>query len=172
MRLTESMRSAFVRAAMQDVPSNHKTYEAEAHKLLIQDSIDQLPKQLVSVAGDKNLSVYLNKRNHWFYKSPFSSVYVFTDSHGDFRPSATAQKKLDALTEKAQAESTKLQELREKLEATAKSCNTRKQLAELLPEFEKYLPADAPSAGRSVPAIANLVADFTKAGWPKGKAKA
>ena len=40
----------------------------------------------------------------------------------------------------------------------------------MLPEFEKYLPADEQKALRSVPVVANLVADFTKAGWPKDKA--
>jgi hypothetical protein len=81
-------------------------------------------------------------------------------------------KKVAELSEKARATRQTISDLQDKLESVAKSCNTRKQLAELLPEFEKYLPADTPAAGRSVPAIANLVTDFTKAGWPKEKATA
>jgi hypothetical protein len=84
---------------------------------------------------------------------------------------ATA-KKVAVLSEKARATRQTISDLQEKLESVAKSCTTRKQLAELLPEFEKYLPDNAPAASRAVPAIANLVTEFTKAGWPKAKAKA
>ena len=51
----------------------------------------------------------------------------------------------------------------------ALGASTRKGLADALPEFEKYLPADEPAAVRSLPVVANVVADFVKAGWPKGK---
>lgn len=172
MRLTEIMRSAFVRAAIQDVPNDIKTLEAEAHKLVIQDSIDQLPKELVFATGDKNLSEYLHKSNHWFNHSPFSSVYVFCRQNDRYNMSSATSVKVMMLSEKAKAIQQTIFDLQNKLESIAKSCNTRKQLAELLPEFEKYLPVDAPAASRSVPAIANLVTEFTKAGWPKEKAKA
>jgi hypothetical protein len=172
MRLTEIMRSAFVRAAIQDIPNDFKALEAEAHKLVVQDSIDQLPKQLVFATGDKNLSSYLHRTNHWFRNSPFNSVYVFAQDRGDYIVSEKTAKKVAELSEKASTAQQTVYDLHNKLESVAKSCNTRKQLAELLPEFEKYLPADTPAASRSVPAIANLVTEFTKAGWPKEKAKA
>jgi hypothetical protein len=172
MRLTEIMRSAFVRAAIQDVPNDYKTLEAEVHKLVIQDSIDQLPKELVFATGDKNLSGCLNRTLHWFRNSPFSAVYVFAPERTDYIMSEKTAKKVAELSEKAMATQQAICNLQDKLTSVAKSCNTRKQLAELLPEFEKYLPADTPAASRSVPAIANLVTDFTKAGWPKEKVKA
>lgn len=31
------------------------------------------------------------------------------------------------------------------------------------------VPADEPKALRSLPALANVAADFVKAGWPKGR---
>jgi hypothetical protein len=172
MRLTETLRTAFVRAALQDVPNDVKALEAEAHKLVIQDSVDQLPKQLVFATADPKLSFYLSRTNHWFRNSPFSSVYVFSQERTDYIMSEKTAKKVAELSEKARATRQTISDLQDKLESVAKSCNTRKQLAELLPEFEKYLPADTPAAGRSVPAIANLVTDFTKAGWPKEKATA
>ena len=63
------------------------------------------------------------------------------------------------------------QELETKLMAAANSCTTRKALVELLPEFEKYLPADQAAACKTLPAVANIMADFVKAGWPKDEAK-
>jgi hypothetical protein len=53
----------------------------------------------------------------------------------------------------------------------AEGASTRKALVAALPEFEKYLPAEVEAPVRSLPAIANVVAEFTKAGWPKGEKK-
>ena len=47
----------------------------------------------------------------------------------------------------------------------------REALAAMLPEFEKYLPSETPALDRTVPAVANVVTDFMRAGWPKGQAK-
>jgi uncharacterized coiled-coil protein SlyX len=61
-----------------------------------------------------------------------------------------------------------LSELSDKLTSAAASVSTRDALVKLLPEFEKYLPADAASAQKAnLPALANVVTDFVKAGWPK-----
>ena len=47
------------------------------------------------------------------------------------------------------------------------------QALEILPEFAKYLPQERDGKViRSMPVIANLVADLMQAGWPKDKAKA
>ena len=167
MRLTNTIRDAFVRAAMQDVP--RENFEEEAHKIAIADSIEQLPAQLRPMALDKNLSTYFNLKSFWFYDSPFSSVMVFAQRGHDYRPSKDAEAKLNALTAKANEQKATRVKLKDSLHAAAYSVTTRKALVALLPEFEKYLPADEPTACRTVPAIANLVADFTKAGWPKAK---
>ena len=44
-------------------------------------------------------------------------------------------------------------------------------LAEALPQFAKYLPAEPVkgAAPRSVPVVIDVVEDFVKAGWPKGQ---
>jgi hypothetical protein len=139
---------------------------------VLQDSIDQLPKELVFATADPKLSVCLNRTTYWFRNSTFSSVYVFAPERTDYTIREVTAKKVAVLSEKAEAAQQTVYDLQNKLESVAKSCNTRKQLAELLPEFEKYLPADTPAASRSVPAIANLVTEFTKAGWPETKAKA
>jgi hypothetical protein len=63
-------------------------------------------------------------------------------------------------------------ELKQKIEAAANACTTLKSLKDMLPEFEKYMPADEPAACRTLPAVQNVVADFVKAGWPKNATKA
>ena len=65
-----------------------------------------------------------------------------------------------------------MRSLREKLHGCAYAVTTRKALVDLLPEFEKYLPADDASVCRTLPVVQNVVSDFVKAGWPKdGKKK-
>lgn len=54
------------------------------------------------------------------------------------------------------------------VQAAINSCNTLKQLKDRLPEFGKYFPTEAPTS-KNLPAIANMVADLSKLGWPKDK---
>jgi len=49
------------------------------------------------------------------------------------------------------------------------ACTTTKQLRELLPEFDRYLPAEEEKTLRTLPVVQNIVADFVKAGWPAKK---
>lgn len=165
MRLTNVIRDAFVRAAMHDVPFT-ENFEEQAHKLAIEDSINQLPEKIKSIARDKKIKEFLATRTHWFYRQPFSSVTVFGF---EYTPSKEVEQKIAELAEKKRAEDSRNSQLRERLKSAAYSVTTRKALVDLLPEFEKYLPADEPAAIKTLPAIANLVTDFTKAGWPKGK---
>lgn len=46
-----------------------------------------------------------------------------------------------------------------------------KALRAAMPEFAKYLPEADKAPDRSLPVVANVVSEFTKAGWPKGDQK-
>jgi hypothetical protein len=170
MRLTNNIRDSFIRAVMHDLPSP-ENFEAQAHKIYIDDAIEQMPAQLRPLVLDQKLGEFFNHRSVYSYNSPFSSVYVPTARGVDYTPTATAKKKVDELNAKAKEHMAMKSALEEKLRGVAYGCTTRKALAAALPEFEKYLPADEPAACRSLPAVANLVADFTKAGWPKSATK-
>jgi hypothetical protein len=80
---------------------------------------------------------------------------------------AKALEKMNALAVAKATQASDRDTLSAKLQAAANSVATRKALVELLPEFEKYLPADEGAACKTLPAVANLLADFSKAGWPK-----
>lgn len=166
MKLTKYIREAFVRAVMQDVPKP-EDFEAQAHKLVIEDAISKLPAKVQPLARDNEARYCLRTSSHWMH--PFSSVIVFEPRDSDYHPSPEVQGQVDELAEKKRADDKMRNDLQEKLMAAAMSCTTRKALAELLPEFEKYLPEDTPAAMRTLPAVANIVADFAKAGWPAGK---
>jgi hypothetical protein len=161
MRLTKLIRQSFVRAAMNDVPSID--YDEQCRKLLVDCVVSQMPPEMLK-AYQKYPSMFAT-HGEYFHRVG----YVYFPCSSAIKPKPETMKAVTALMDKASEQGQKKRELQQKLEAAAESVTTRKALAALLPEFEKYLPAEAEGANRQVPAIANLVADFTKAGWPKGQ---
>lgn len=166
MKLTNTIRDAFIRAAMDDVPKI--AYDDQQRKLITDDAIAQLPPKVRAIYNDTNLRYYLN--TNYAYK--FSSVNVPCVSSDKYAPKEITLKEYDRLQALKEAQETSLTVLRNKLRGCAYACSTRKALVTMLPEFEKYLPADEVAACRTLPVVANVVADFVRAGWPKGSKKA
>ena len=167
MRLTNSMREAFIRAAMNDVPQ--VDYDGQARKLvtaaaakLFADTFPGADYEKFKAAG------WLN--NTWFSTPTryLPSVCVHAPSDRSIR-SSELEAQLQELANAAKAQSAQRDELEQKLKAVAYSVTTREALAKALPEFEKYLPSAPEAVAKNLPAVANLVADFTRAGWPKDK---
>lgn len=163
MRLTNLIRDSFVAAAMQDVPK--VDYEKQIVALYQRAMIDAMPPELVG---------HYNKNKKWFrhsYKHVHGLSTSFEIVCPDFDPpplKPEQQKQIDELVAAHKAQRATLNDLRTKLHGVAYGVTTRKALVEALPEFEKYLPKEDEKPSKSLPALANLVADFTKAGWPKG----
>lgn len=162
MRLTKALRSAFVNAALDDVPTeDYRTRIA-----------DYAVKATVAMMPEKVREAYL-AHPRWF---ELSGGYV--EGVGYLcRPCASdiplAPEMLKALREMKAAQTEqerRLDDLRTLLTNAAEAATTRAQLAKMLPEFEKYLPAEADKSGRMVPALANVVSAFVQAGWPKDHA--
>ena len=180
MKLTKLMRQAFVRAAMDDVPKEN--FEEHASKVLNDWSRSTLPPKVQALLNDKTLAQYVNSDGTWVTvhnkrKAGYASrVHVHYTAYGDFRladdrePPEGIMRSVRALMERQFEQEERLETLRAKLEAAANSVTTRKALVEMLPEFEKYLPAEQAPPSRMVPVVVqNVVADFVKAGWPKNK---
>jgi hypothetical protein len=53
-----------------------------------------------------------------------------------------------------------------KLFAAFEGINTLKQALTTFPEFKKYYPTEAEPT-KNLPALANVMADLSKLGWPK-----
>lgn len=163
MKLTNTIRDAFIRSAMDDVPSIDYTEQirAEAMKL----AVAALPPKVRACYQDKDLSGFVVLE--WI-----TLAGVGLRLPCKCRADAQAfEPKLNALFEKSRQQRATADSLRSKLKSVAYSATTRAKLAEMLPEFEKYLPADEQAAIRTLPALANVVTDFVQAGWPKGKRK-
>lgn len=163
MRLTNAMKEAFVRAAMHDVPT---TDYKEQTRSLINKKMAELQK---SAGVQKVDSERLDTTTGYARSSidrhalSFRAIGLKRNEIQQIETAPDVRELLD-LHEKQEQ---RLTELRTKLTGAINACTTRKQAAEALPEFEKYLPADEPKALRSLPALANVAADFAKAGWPK-----
>lgn len=164
MRLTKTIREAFVRAAVNDVPQTD--YLKMIREAILAEAVAKLPPKVRAVYDDANL-------RHWV-KTDWHSYFSVTVTHpacdgGLVNLSPETVTKCEEWKRLHKEQEQGIRRLKDNLAAAAESVSTRKALANLLPEFEKYLPADEAQAIRSVPVIANLVADFTKAGWPKAK---
>ena len=159
MKLTNNLRSAFVRAAMADVPSVdfHNEIGKALHKHLtakrIKLGIDKVPLDRL-------------KHNYTYMGGQSFACVGLTDAEVK---EIQSMPDMVALVKNQQEQSTRQNVLSEQLTAAIAGCTTRKQAVDALPEFDKYLPEDTVAAMRSLPAIANVVTDFVKAGWPKNQ---
>jgi len=160
MRLTNTIRDAFIAAVMQNVPSTD--YKAEVDRLIRADVLAQLPPKVRAVAEDKDIRHHLNQ---CFIHPPggFGSVAVLAAEDTVITP--TTRTILNLLWEKEIAQREQRQKLEQRLRACAYGVSTRKALAEMLPEFERFLPEDTPAANRSLPVVTGVVQEFIAAGF-------
>jgi hypothetical protein len=167
MRLTKETRQAFVVAAMQDVPNNIPALKEQAANLCVEDSIERMPVEVraIFLAHRKVLAPFFKTTT--YYGNSLGGVSVY--GGGYYEPSPQTREKLNPILQQIKDERERREALEIKLMAVANGCSTRKALADALPEFAKYLPAETPPPSANLPALANVVAEFTKAGWPKGQ---
>lgn len=168
MKLTNYIRDAFVEAALADVPKSCDHTE-EIRKIAHADLVAQLPAVIQKAWKDNATMEYVKRTTDRY--GGVSVAYPATSEYSRVaaKLTAEAQKQVDKLAAEMKADEALRQDLRQKLKGAAYACNTTKQLRELLPEFDKYLPAEEEKTCRTLPAVANIVADFTKAGWPAKK---
>jgi len=164
MKLTKYIRDAFVSSALKDVPQ--EDYLEQIRKIVYDTAVANLPPAVAKIYQDPNMKGYINTR--YVFAFGTSLCVPYSDTHGKVTVTIPPkiQEKLKELQDKHAEQVKVFNNLKYKLRIVAYGCNTRKQLLERLPEFEKYLPSDT-AVSTNLPAITNLVTDFVKAGWPK-----
>ena len=171
MKLTIADREAFVRAAMDDVPKEN--YDVPAHKLVLDHLRATVPVDLQNTIAKYPDFFDAHRVSMPAYIGDFNTRLI--PAYREVRHIVTGEiyTEIIALSRKAEAQTTKRTDLVQKLRGAINGCTTLKQALEILPEFAKYLPQERDGkAIRSMPVIANLVADLMQAGWPKDKANA
>ena len=165
MKLTNYIRDAYIKQAMNDLPT--VDYEEQYRALVSKFAVEYLPKEVRAIWDNPKLRAFVNTA---YWQRGIITVYIPCDKNsGVFTPTPKQQEELDALTLLRKEQNATHAALREKLRGAAYACTTRKALAELLPEFVDYLPGEFEVTTRRVPVIANLMSDMVKAGWPKDK---
>lgn len=168
MKLTNYIRDAFIERAMDDVP--YVDYDQQIQGAVLKAFVDALPPLARRLWDDPATRGYLNLEYHYGYKWARGQAVPAMQSEQDQveLPKGVAGH-VEELVALAKAQEEKLDSLRAKLRAVVYGCTTRKQLAEALPEFEKYLPGEHDKTA-NLPALANVATDFMQAGWPKTEA--
>lgn len=166
MKLNKYDREAFIRAVMDDVPE--VSYDEQARKLVTTAFVSKLPPKIRASWNDPELRGFVKCDTYFHTPGSLNSLSV---PPVDFAtPELKAQ--LHELAAKKDEQRKAREALENKVEAVISTCSTLKQAHEQVPEFAKYLPEDRDATGTAnLPAIANVVAELTKAGWPKGKKK-
>jgi len=155
MKLTKYDRQAIVRAIMNDVPKPDKTKRA-----------DKIQTAIVKVMSPDVRKVYNKTPNALirYYVGNLISDYGQREIvRGDVGEDA-----INAIIQPFKDEDEARAKAGRSLQYAVDGCTTLKQLETRLPEFKKYFPtAEKPAA--NLPALANVVADLSKLGWPKDR---
>ena len=155
MKLTKYEKDAIIRSIMQDVPTKPdnilKTEIQAAFVAGMSDPIKKLYKTHPKAIKTDSVS-------SWDTMMAYRAEFIVGD--------ADVNKVIAPF--KAQKEAR--DDAHRKLSAAVHGCNTLAQLKKLLPEFISYFPSETEPT-KNLPAVANMVADLSKLGWPKGKAK-
>jgi 3-methyladenine DNA glycosylase AlkD len=157
-RITKWDKEAIVRAIMNDVPVPDKKKRRE-----------ELQADIIKAMSPECRKLY-KKAPHALRTHHFGDLIYDGCSWGtrDVVIGDVEAKTLDELKVKYVTEDRARQNARDSLKAAVMACTTIKQLNDRLPEFKSYFPTiEKPIT--TLPALANVVADLSKLGWPKGK---
>lgn len=178
MKLTKYHKEAFVKAVLDDVPRIDYTEKIRA--LVLEDSINQLPKGLQEFAKDPKTTDFITAQWKQIDK-PRTDNGRWNGSIGctikgatnEYTPSKKAQALLDKWMPALIEQDAVKNKLQTDLTLAIAGCTTLKQAQEAFPELKKYLPSITPK-GDQVPAplYKNVLMELAKAGFPKGKKNA
>jgi hypothetical protein len=165
MKLTNFIRDAFIDSVMNDVPKID--YASQARKAFLDAHIAALPKGVQTLWASNELRPYLQTNTAHLCNASFA--FPSADRYSNAVVPAAAKSEVERIEAAHCAQRQARAALRTTLKGAAYACTTTKALRELLPEFDRYLPAEAEKTSRQLPVVQNIMADFVKAGWPANK---
>jgi hypothetical protein len=159
MRITKWDKQAIVKAVMADVPMPDKKKRKEELQAAVVKAMSPEARKLYTNCPEALRTQCIGEL---IYDGSWSSRTIIV---GDVKDA-----KIKELTQKYEAEDRRISGARDALKAAIEACTTLKQLNTRLPEFKKYFPTEQKPVA-NLPALANVVADLSKLGWPKGETK-
>ena len=158
MKLSKYAKGAIINAIMQDLP-----YVDHAAKR------EDIQRKLVEAMSPQAQALYAVQPNA-LHRDYVDTASPHDWSGGYCAVGALTAKQIAAVVKPYEEQSAMRRKARAQLESAFEAVNTLKQALDLFPEFEKYYPTEAQPT-KNLPALANVVADLSTLGWPKGGAK-
>jgi hypothetical protein len=158
MKLNKLTKQAIVRAIIQDLPPIDKEARALAITDAIVKAMDPAVRKLYKIQPKalRTASVpYTNPFRHWG-----DDIVV-----GD-----VTNEQIKAIIAPYKQQEEERDAMHRKLTAAFEGISTLKQALTTFPEFKKYMPTEAEPT-KNLPALANVMADLSKLGWPKDAKK-
>jgi hypothetical protein len=157
MKIDKYVRQSIVRAIMADVPKPDKA----KRRLELQEAIVKAMSPAVRKVFRECPGAL---KTHYFGDLIYNSLNW---ASRELVVGDVTEEKLDELAKPYKDEDEAISAAHCKLQGAIEGCTTRKALMTRLPEFEKYYPAEEAPMSKSLPALANVMSDLSKLGWPK-----
>jgi hypothetical protein len=155
MKLSKYTKESIVRAILADLP------KADGNKFR-----GEIQAGIVKLMSAECQIIY--KRTPSALRTRYIGDLVRSDKvySGDIILGDASEKELDVFLRSYKEAKDVNDKARAQLSRAIMGYTTLNALKKAFPEFEKYLPTeDAPT--KNLPALANVVADLSKLGWPK-----
>jgi len=156
MRLNKWDKQAIVRAILADVPKIDKRKRKEELQATIVKAMSPEARKLYKNCPEALRTYHMGS--------------LIDDSNWNSREIIIGDVKEAVITELKkpyEEEDRKYRDVACSLKGAIEACTSLKQLNDRLPEFKKYFPTEEKPVA-NLPALANVVADLSKLGWPKG----
>lgn len=154
MKLTKLIKQSIVRAIIQDIPPIDKEARALAINAAIVKAMSPEVRKLFKThpAALRTKSVaYTNPFRHW---------------GNDVTVGDVTDEKIKEIVKPYEKQEEERTQAERRLFHAFEGINTLKQALTTFPEFKKYYPTEAEPT-KNLPALANVMADLSKLGWPK-----
>lgn len=160
MKLTKFTKEGIVRAIMNDVPKPNKSERFKRIQAEVAKAMSPECRKVFNRTPDALSTQHTGRLTYDELNYSTHSIVV-----GD-----APKEKIKAILKPYEDEDEAYRKAKSQLVAAVVGCSTLKQLKTALPEFEKYMPTEQQPT-KNLPALANVVADLSKLGWPKNKEK-
>ena len=158
MNLDKYTKQSIVTAIMNDLPAIDTVKRAADIKAAIVKAMNPEVRKLYKIQPEalRIASVpYADPMRTWSGETVVGDV---------------TKKQIDEIVAPYKKEEDERAAMKHKLTHAFEGVRTLKAALKMFPEFKKYMPTEAEPT-KNLPALANVVADLSKLGWPKGEKK-
>lgn len=156
MKITKYEKEAIARAILNDIPQIDFVKRRADIQAAIVKAMSPVVRKVYKTMSEALRTYHIGEIG--YDGVTWSSRDVIVGDVGD--------DKLKEVLAPYKAEDKTRNDARNQLRCAIMACSTTVQIAKRFPEFKSYLPTEEkPTA--NLPALANVVADLSKLGWPK-----